>query len=61
MRLGAYPAKIKKEQWLFQFIKMHLFQKDIGIGSRLMLRYQEALEENGLTFSDFLKMDRSQR
>ncbi len=55
MRLGAYPAQIKKGTMAFSIYNKSIVSERHRHRFEVNTRYQEALEENGLTFSGFSK------
>ncbi len=55
MRLGAYPAKIKKGTMAFSIYKNSLVSERHRHRFEVNTKYQKTLEENGLTFSAFSK------
>ena len=55
MRLGAYPAKIKKGTMAFSIYKNEYVSERHRHRFEVNTRYQETLERNGMTFSAFSK------
>ena len=53
MRLGAYPAKIKKGTMAYSIYKKAIVSERHRHRFEVNVNYQEALEDNGLTFSGF--------
>ena len=53
MRLGAYPAKIKKGTMAFSIYQNVLVSERHRHRFEVNIQYREALEESGLTFSGF--------
>ncbi len=53
MRLGAYPAKIKKGTMAYSIYKKVIVSERHRHRFEVNVDYQEALEDNGLTFSGF--------
>ena len=61
MRLGAYPAKIKKGTMAYSIYKKAIVSERHRHRFEVNVNYQKALEDSGLTFLDFLKTDHFQR
>ncbi len=55
MRLGAYPAKIKKGTMAFSIYKNDLVSERHRHRFEVNTKYQKILEKNGMTFSAFSK------
>ena len=55
MRLGAYPAKINKGTMAFSIYKSELVSERHRHRFEVNIKFQEALEKSGLTFSGFSK------
>ena len=53
MRLGAYPAKINKGTMAFSIYKNELVSERHRHRFEVNIKFQEVLEESGLTFSGF--------
>ena len=53
MRLGAYPAKIKKGTMAYSIYKKAIVSERHRHRFEVNVNYQKALEDNGLTFSGF--------